>query len=392
MTDLFSAPPPTTTGPAPVPSRTAQRRRQKASAAARRRRRRRRIVVLFLALVVVGGAGWYVYEHVLPGLSFGSFSAKAADYEGQGTGPVQVTVNPGDTGTAIGRTLLDAGVVKSVKAFTEAYGANPNAAGIQPGVYTLRKEMKASEAVAMLAANTGRVEYQVTVPEGYTVEQIVSRASGVTGIPASEFAKAKKNTKATGLPAAAKGNYEGWLYPATYSFDPDVDATDILSQMIAKTKAELKTLKVPSSQQEEVLIKASIVEREVSRDKDRPKVARAIQNRLDNPDGPNAGRLETDSTTAYGLGTPTVPPTQAQNHDPKNPYSTYEHAGLPPGPIANPGQASIKAVLNPAPGPWIYWMTVDLDTGETKFGTTWQDHTDMLAELHVWQTAHAKDK
>ena len=348
--------------------------------------------MLFLALVVVGGAGWYVYEHVLPGLSFGSFSAKAADYEGQGTGPVQVTVNPGDTGTAIGRTLLDAGVVKSVKAFTEAYGANPNAAGIQPGVYTLRKEMKASEAVAMLAANTGRVEYQVTVPEGYTVEQIVSRASGVTGIPASEFTKAKKDTKATGLPAAAKGNYEGWLYPATYSFDPDVDATDILSQMIAKTKAELKTLKVPSSEQEEVLIKASIVEREASRDKDRPKVARAIQNRLDNPDGPTGGLLETDSTTAYGLGTPTVPPTQAQNHDPKNPYSTYEHAGLPPGPIANPGQASIKAVLNPAPGPWIYWMTVDLDTGETKFGTTWQDHTDMLAELHAWQTAHAKDK
>ncbi|GMA25898.1 ABC transporter substrate-binding protein [Luteimicrobium album] len=345
---------------------------------------------MFLALVVVGGAGWYVYEHVLPGLSFGSFSAKAADYEGQGTGPVQVTVNPGDTGTAIGRTLLDAGVVKSVKAFTEAYGANPNAAGIQPGVYTLRKEMKASEAVAMLAANTGRVEYQVTVPEGYTVEQIVSRASGVTGIPASEFAKAKKNTKATGLPAAAKGNYEGWLYPATYSFDPDVDATDILSQMIAKTKAELKTLKVPSSEQEEVLIKASIVEREASRDSDFGKVARVIDNRLA-PNGPTGGLLQIDATVAYGLGRSGLTISSADQKDPSNAYNTYKHAGLPPGPIGSPGEKAIKAVMNPTPGNWVFYVTVNLDTGETKFTDSYQQFGDYKKEFQSWLAKHPQD-
>ncbi|MFC8733951.1 endolytic transglycosylase MltG [Luteimicrobium sp. NPDC057192] len=385
MTDLFSAPPPTTTGPAPVPSRTAQRRSQKASAAARRRRRRRRIVVLFLALVVVGGAGWYVYNHVLPGLSIGSLHPKAEDYAGPGTGSVEVKVNPGDSGTAIGETLVEAGVVKSVKAFTNAYSANVNAAGIQPGVYTVRKEMKAADAVALLASNNGRVEFQVTIPEGYTADQAITRASSVTGIPAAQFEKAKKNTKGTGLPSVAKGNYEGWLYPATYSFDPDVTATEILNQMIAQTKAELKKLKVASGDQEEVLIKASIVEREVSRDKDRPKVSRAIDNRL--ADGMV---LQADSTTAYGLGTPGSPVTQAQNNDPKNAYSTYAHKGLPPGPIANPGAASIKAVLNPADGSWLFWVTVNLDTGETKFADTYPEHLDNLAELRAWQAAHKK--
>jgi UPF0755 protein len=389
MTDLFSAPPPTTTGPAPVPSRSAQRRNQKASAAARRRRRRRRIVVLFLALVVVGGAGWYVYNHVLPGLSIGSLHPKAEDYAGPGTGSVEITVNPGDSGTAIGETLVEAGVVKSVKAFTNAYSANVNAAGIQPGVYTVRKEMKAADAVALLASNNGRVEYQVTIPEGYTADQAITRASSVTGISAAQFEKAKKNTKATGLPSVAKGNYEGWLYPATYSFDPDVTATEILNQMVAQTKAELKKLKVPSADQEKVLIKASIVEREVSRDKDRPKVARAIENRLA-PNGPTGGTIQADSTTAYGLGTPTVPPTQAQNHDAKNAYSTYEHPGLPPGPIASPSAASVKAVLHPADGSWVYWVTVNLDTGETKFATTWQDAQKNIAEFRAWQAAHAK--
>jgi len=383
MTDLFSAPPPTTTGPAPVPSRTAQRRRQKASAAARRRRRRRRIIVLFLALVVVGGAGWFVYNHVLPGLSFGSLHPKAEDYAGPGTGSAEVTVNPGDSGTAIGETLVDAGVVKSVKAFTNAYSANVNAAGIQPGVYTLRKEMKASEAVAMLAANTGRVEYQVTVPEGFTVDQIVSRASGVTGIPASTFTKAKKDTKATGLPAVAKGNYEGWLYPATYSFDPDVTATEILNQMIAQTKAELKKLKVPSADQEKVLIKASMIEREAKVPADQPKMARVIENRLD-----RGMTLGIDAAVAYGAHKSGTDLTKADLVDKSNPYNTRVLTGLPPGPIASPGESAIKAVMHPATGDWLFWVAVNLDTGKTKFAVTYQEQIENQKELAAWQKAH----
>jgi len=340
-------------------------------------------VVLFLALVVVGGAGWFVYEHVLPGLSFGSLHPKAEDYTGQGTGSVQVTVNPGDTGTAIGNTLLEAGVVKSVKAFTAAYSSNPNSAGIQPGVYTLRKQMKASEAVSMLAANTGRVEYQVTVPEGYTVDQIVSRASGVTGIPASEFAKAKKNTKATGLPAAAKGNYEGWLYPATYSFDPDVSATQILAQMVAQTKAELKKLKVPSSEQEEVLIKASLIEREAKIPADQPKMARVIENRLD-----RGMTLGIDAAVAYGAHKSGTDLTKADLVDKNNPYNTRVLTGLPPSVIASPGETAVKAVLHPADGDWLFWVAVNLDTGKTKFAVTYQQQQENQKELEAWQKAN----
>ncbi len=343
--------------------------------------------MLFLALVVVGGAGWYVYNHVLPGLSIGSLHPKAEDYAGPGTGSVEVKVNPGDSGTAIGETLVEAGVVKSVKAFTNAYSANVNAAGIQPGVYTVRKEMKAADAVALLASNNGRVEYQVTIPEGYTADQAITRASSVTGISPAQFAKAKKNTKATGLPAVAKGNYEGWLYPATYSFDPDVTATEILNQMIAQTKAELKKLKVASADQEDVLIKASIVEREASRDADFGKVARVIDNRLA-PNGPTGGRLQIDATVAYGLGRSGLTITSADQQDASNPYNSYKHAGLPPGPISNPGVKAIKAVLNPTPGNWVFYVTVNLDTGETKFTDNYQVFGQYKKEFQAWLAQH----
>jgi UPF0755 protein len=383
MTDLFSAPSPTTSGPrAPLPSRSSQRRTKKVSAAARRRRRRRRIAVLLLALIVVGGVGYYVYENMLSNISFGGGSG-SKDYPGPGTGKVEIRVQPGDTGTAIGRTLHDEDVVESVGAFTKAYAANPSASGIQPGVYTLKKEMKAADAVAMLAANTGRVDLAVTIPEGYTLDQILSRTSAVTSISVADLKKAMKDTKAMGLPSQAKGNYEGWLYPATYSFDPGVTATDAISAMVAKTTTELDALKVPAADREKTLIEASLVQSEGKRDEDRPKIARAIDNRLQREIS-----LDIDSTTSYGLGTPGVAPTVAQNHDAKNPYSTYEHLGLPPGPISSPGAPSVKAVLHPASGSWIFWETVNPETGETKFADTNQQHEANKKERAAWDAAH----
>jgi UPF0755 protein len=386
MTDLFSAPSPTTSGPqAPPPSRSSLRQSKKVSAAARRRRRRRRIIVLLLALVVVGGAGWFVYEHVLPSFSLGGLGGGAGtkDYPGPGSGSVEVRVQPGDTGSAIGTTLHDAGVVESVGAFAKAYAANPSASGIQPGVYTLRKEMKSSDAVQMLAANTGRIDLTVTIPEGYTEDQILSRTSVVTGISEADLKSAMKDTKAMGLPAVAKGNYEGWLYPATYSFDPGVTAKDAISAMVAKTTSELEHLGVPAKDQEDTLIEASLVQSEAKRDADRPKIARAIDNRM-----ARQMVLQIDSTTAYGLGTPGVAPTVAQNNDPKNAYSTYEHLGLPPGPISSPGAPSVAAVMHPADGDWLFWETVNPETGETKFAATNAQHEANKKERAAWDAAH----
>jgi UPF0755 protein len=96
-----------------------------------------------------------------------------------------------------------------------------------------------------------------------------------------------------------------------------------------------------------------------------------------------------DSTTSYGLGE-TRAPTTAENQDASNPYSTYVRVGLPPGPIASPGAASIDAVLAPADGPWTFWVTVNLETGETVFTDNLADHDAAVAQLRAWQAEHGQ--
>lgn len=383
MTDLFPQP------QAPVPtraSRSASRRRAAASAAARRRRRRRRSVVLALSLVLVVGAGWYVAQH-LPEFSFGGESA--SDYEGPGTGSVEVTVAKGDTGQAIGQTLQEAGVVKSVKAFTAAYSKNPSASKIQPGVFALRKEMKASDAVSLLASGSTRVENTVTIPEGFTVAQVVARVAERSDISKADLEQAMKDTKATGLPAEAGKSYEGWLFPATYEIDPGTTATSLLAQMVAKTVSVLDANDVPRSEREDLLTKASIAQKEAGK-ADYGKVVRVIDNRLA-PGSPTGGRLEMDTILAYGLGKTQLEFTKAELADASSPYNSRLHAGLPPTPISNPGEEVIKAAIDPPHGDWIYFVTVDPDTGETLFTSDYQEFLKGREQFKAWLAANPQD-
>jgi UPF0755 protein len=124
---------------------------------------------------------------------------------------------------------------------------------------------------------------------------------------------------------------------------------------------------------------ASILEYEGSRDEDYPKIARAIYNRLD-----KGMALQSDATVAYANNlSGTVWTTQAERDNP-SPYNTYVHTGLPPGPIGSPGEKTIEAALNPAEGPWIYWLVVNLKTGETRFNTTLEGHNQDKAVLQEY--------
>jgi UPF0755 protein len=318
----------------------------------------------------------------------GLFSGDTADetvqdYPGPGSGEVQVTVASGDTGGAIGQTLVDAGVVATTKAFTSAYAANPAATGIQPGTYTLQLEMKASDAVNALLDPANRVSNRVTIPEGYTAQQIYQRVYEVTGITVEDLQAAAADPAAIGLPAEAGGNVEGWLFPMTYEVEPGSSAASVLSQMVARTTALLTSKGVAQDQWETVLNKASIVEREGKLDEDRPKIARALQNRLD-----RGMLLQIDATVAYGAGVTGRSPNRAELDDASNLYNSYKHQGLPPTPIANPGEASIDAVITPADGPWLFWVTVNPDTGETKFAETYDEHQTYVDELRAWEDAN----
>ncbi|MFD2024663.1 endolytic transglycosylase MltG [Promicromonospora aerolata] len=377
MTDLFTAPPRSQADPAfpePRSSRRAQRRR-------RRGRNGRSFIVLLVALVLVGGSGYAVWTNLdwLTGLTN---PLESKDFSGPGGDPIVVEIPEGATGTAMGETLYEAGVVASVSAFTTAFEANPDSVLIRPGTHAMLEEMPARDAVALLVKND-TVDLQLTIPEGYTVEQIVDRAVQVTGLPAKDFTAALKDPSAIGLPKQAGGKAEGWLYADTYMVKPNDTAEDLLSRMVDRTDQLLGKKDVPAGDRQDVLTKASLVEREGLHAADKPKIARAIENRL-----ADDTFLEIDAAVAYGADKPGTELTRDDLNDAKNRYNTYEHTGLPPGPIANPGEVAIDAVLNPTPGEWKFWVTVNLDTGETKFAEDFEEHQLNVAELRAWQDAN----
>ena len=335
-------------------------------------------MVLVLVLVVAGlwfGGGWAVDR-------IKSLAGEEPDYAGPGSGSVTVEVHQGDSAGAIGRTLKAAGVVKSVGAFTKAAVADDRSRSIQVGFYQLKKQMKASDALAVLIDPKNLIQARLTIPEGYRVKDIVKAIDAKTDITAAQVNAALKNPKALGLPPEAGGVVEGYLFPATYTVVPGETAKQLLTQMIAKTVQVQKQLDLDSQAQalgftpEQIMTVASILEYEGSRDQDYPKIARAIYNRLD-----RGMALQSDATVAYANNlSGTVWTTQAQRDNP-SPYNTYVHTGLPPGPIGSPGQKTIEAALNPADGPWLYWLVVNLKTGETRFNTTLEGHNQDKAVL-----------
>jgi UPF0755 protein len=334
--------------------------------------------------VVVGGL-WYGGAHGYHYLK-DHLGSSAADYAGPGEGSVTFEVTKGDSATQIGRNLKAAGVVESVDAFVAAAQNDAQAASrIQVGFYQLKKHMRAADALAVLVNPKSLMQNTVVVPEGARVAQIVDTIVKRTDIKRSAVLAALKDPTALGLPPEAKGNPEGYLFPATYEVVPGETATDLLKQMVAKSAQVDKDLDLDGHAgdvgltPEQVVTVASILEYEAKRTEDYPKVARAIYNRL------KAGMpLQSDATVSYANKVSgQVWTTQAMRSN-SSPYNTYQHTGLPPGPIGNPGEATLKAALNPADGPWLYWVVVNLKTGETVFSTTLAEHNQAVAQFQQY--------
>ncbi|MCE1179602.1 MAG: endolytic transglycosylase MltG [Micrococcales bacterium] len=345
----------------------------------------RRLLVLGLAACLIGGGVFLGYSMVRPVIDKMTASK---DFSGPGTGAVSFQVKEGESGGAIASRLTEAGVIKSSEAFVKAAAANPKQANaIQPGTYKLKKEMKAADAIAVLADPKQRSVPRVTIPEGLWASEIYTRLAKATGHPVADYTAAAKDTAALGLPASAKGNVEGYLFPSTYEFGKDTPAAAQLKAMVAKSKAVLAESGLPEAQWERAVVIASIVEAEAKGEADRPKVARVIINREQNKGAPNYGLLQFDSTVSYGVKRRGVTTTDAERKD-DNPYNTYVHPGLPAGPISNPGEKSLKAGAQPANGPWLFFVAVNPISGETKFATTTGEHQKNVLEFQRWCQAH----
>jgi peptidoglycan lytic transglycosylase G len=346
----------------------------------RRRRRGRRSLVLLVALALVGGAAFGAYSALRP--VWLQLTADD-DYAGSGSKPVKVTIANGASTTSIARTLAAADVVKSTSAFVEAAGKDPRARAIQPGRYTLRKQMSGASALTLLLDPRSRDVRRVLLREGLRQTQVVALLAKASGRPVAEYTRALAAPQALGLPAAAHGRAEGWLFPDSYEFGGETSAAQQLRTLVARTKAVLAEVRVPASQQQDVLTMASIVQAEGGDERDFGKVARVIENRLDDDLG-NGSRLQMDSTVAYGTGKNGLFTTAAERADTRNRYNTYAHPGLPVGPIGNPGKAAIEAALHPAKGDWLFFVVVNLDTGETKFSRTKAEHDRYTRQFQDW--------
>ena len=338
-------------------------RRQAGGPRGPRRRRFRWIAPLIALLVIViplAVGGYFA-------LSLYNARYHPADYSGAGTGRVVVQVTSGETPTTLGPALAKLGVVASSRAFILAaeHSSNPN--GLLPGFYGMRKHMQASLAYAALLNPKDLVQITVTIPEGWRLSQTLAWLGAHSGISLSAYQKVLKDPASLDLPAAAKGNPEGYLFPATYEVQPHETALGVLSAMVQRFDQEATTVNLPAAatsvhlSESQVITMASLVQAEGGRLSDYPKIARVIYNRL-----AQGMPLQLDSTVLYGLNTYGIIASDQQLTS-TSPYNTYKYKGLTPGPIDNPGDAAIRAVLHPASGNWIYFVTVNPKTGETLY-------------------------
>jgi UPF0755 protein len=349
------------------------RRRKKS----KKGRRLAPLMAIVFLIAVVGGGG-YIGFTKLSGI------IHPPDYSGTGTGTVTVQIQDGDSVRQMGQRLVEAAVVKSSSAFYKIAKDDPKATSIQPGYYQLKMHMSAKSALALLlspASRTGRF----TFPEGKRAAQVFQTLSARTHISVKSFQRAAQHPKALGLPSYANGQVEGYLYPFTYDPPPKATATQVLKAMVDQFKKAADDIDLESEAKRvhmsphEVVVAASLVQAESGSAEDMPKVARVIENRLHSPQ-PWMHKLQLDSTVMYGLGKYGI---VASGNDTKStsPYNTYNISGLPPGAICNPGEEALRAVLKPAKGTWMYFVTTDPAHHVTKFTADYAEFNKFKQEL-----------
>jgi len=376
--------PPAEPSPAPSAPRGGPARGRAAGRARlereRQDERRRRVVVVLVVIALVLGAGYVVvsligsHDEAAPDV----LSTAVTDYAGPGHGSVRVTVPADVDGRALGDLLVTAGVVADADVLAAAYDAADGV--VAAGVYELPLEASAEAAVAALLDPASKASLKLTLAAGLTSWQILEKISEKSTIPLADLQAAAADAAAIGLPEQAGGKVEGWLAAGSYDVPADASAAQVLGQLVARTVQVLTDKGVDPAAWQSVLTKASLVEREMTLDAVRPQFARVIENRLTNQP------LDVPAATAYGAGT-TSAPTAEMLADADNPYNTHLRVGLPPTPIASPGEASIDAVLAPADGDWMFWLVVDAESGETQFATTYDEQVEHMEALSAAQAA-----
>ncbi len=282
---------------------------------------------------------------------------------------VEVVIPRGLTLAATAEVLEEKGVVRSALALRLYFLWHGTDSRVVAGEYRFPAGVTLGDVHRMLVE--GRVvTHRVSIPEGLTIEQTARLLEEKGVVPSKEFiAAARDPALARRLLGVEVSSLEGYLYPDTYAFAHGVGARAVIRRMVSRFKEVYASLHHPPTalSRHEIVTIASIIEKETSAPEERPLISAVIHNRLR-----RGMKLECDPTVIYGLGAGFDGNLRRSDLESDNPYNTYVHAGLPPGPIANPGRASLEAALNPAPVDYLFF--VSMGNGRHKFSRTYREH------------------
>lgn len=310
----------------------------------------KRILLLLFIIVVlaVGGTSWW-YSAARPA----SADISLKDF----------LIVKGSSASQIGNKLEKEGLIRNALAFKIYVQVSGNARSIQAGEYRLSPSFSLFKMVEELTS--GPAEIWVTIPEGLRAEEIAGRFASAFG-QGEDFVQEF---------LSASGDIEGFLFPDTYLFPKDAEAEAVVNKMRAtfdiKTAEFKEGIDASSLSLREIVILASIIERETKTEEERPMVAGVLINRL------NIGMgLQADATVQYAVGSPENwwPILTKEDLQVNSPYNTYRFRGLPPGPIANAGLSSIKAAVFPEDNDFLYYLHDA--KGQVYFARTLEEHNE----------------
>jgi UPF0755 protein len=333
------------------------------------RDRRRWPFVLLAALAVVV---------VVAGLAIVWLRAQI-DPSGPPGSEVRITVAPGQSTSDIGKVLEERGVISNARVFSY-YARFKGADSIKAGDFVFHHNEHMGDVITILEKGGVVERDRVTIPEGLTLKEIAAKVGELPGRSAEAFlTAAESGVVRSQFQPAGSTNLEGLILPETYFVDRKDDETAILTRMVNAFDEYVASIGVPTAAAGlnltpyEMIVTASLVEREARVDEDRAPIARVIYNRIS-----KRMPLQIDATVQYALGKQKEV-LLFKDLEIDSPYNTYKIPGLPPGPIASPGRESLQAVLDPPPSPHIYYVLIDA-SGKHGFAATEGEFNRLLAE------------
>ena len=328
--------------------------------------------LVFILLIGAAASGYVAYR---------AYETAQTPYKGFGD-EIFFTVERGAAGASIARALDEAGIVEDERIFKAALRLRGDTTRIQAGEYRFSEPLSTVEVLDRLVAGD-IYTFGVTVPEGLTLVEIAEHLASHDVGNAEELEDAFQNGALIAKLDQDAPNLEGYLFPTRYHFTRNPTAAEVALAMVGQFKAVFDDGKRSKAKElgltvREVVALASIIEKETGSADERPLIGSVVWNRLE-----RGMTLGMDSTIIYALKLQGTYDGNIRRVDLElaSPYNTYRVAGIPPGPIASPGEAAIDAVLEPADSSYLYF--VSKNDGTHHFSRSFREHSNAVRKYQV---------